>query len=205
MPSGPPPSRYRVIERGGRLQVIDTWAATRPPRSMIDYADPVPAQGTDPTDPPSFDSVADDWPDAGRSPADPADMPADPVMPLDRSIASTPPLPRAADPVAGPPELLRNVAATICGDARDGEGRLVLNTARFCDSRAPRAIALDLQGERALGLAMLVVLAMAVAGVLFAVSLGWPGVVIGVIAIGLARQVSVIATPWLDRLAARAG
>ncbi len=202
MPSQPPPSRYRVIERGGRLQVIDTWAATRPP-AMAAYADPVPVEDVDPSDPPFADTAADDWGDTAPSPAGFADISAQPAMTPDSPIPSAPPPLRAPNLVAGPPELLRNVAATICGDARDADGRLVLKTARFYDSRAPRAIALDVEGERQLGLAMLVALALAVGAVLFTATLGWPGIVIGVIAVGLARQVNLVATPWLDRLAAR--
>jgi hypothetical protein len=124
-------------------------------------------------------------------------------MTLDRPVPSAPPPPRASQIVAGPPELLRNVAATICGDKRDSDGRLVLRTARFYDSQAPRAIALDLEGERQLGLAMLIALALAVVTVLFTATLGWTGIVIGLIAVVLMRQVNLVATPWLDRLAAR--
>ncbi|HEX7850424.1 MAG TPA: hypothetical protein VF485_11900 [Sphingomonas sp.] len=201
MPSGPPPSRYRVIERGGRLQVIDSWAATRPP-AMAAYADPVAVEDVDPSDPPFADRAAEAWSDTPPPPVGFADMSAQPAMTLDRATPAAPP-PRAPDLVAGPPELLRNVAATICGDARDADGRLVLKTARFYDSRAPRAIALDAEGERQLGLAILVVLALAVGAMLFTATLGWPGIVVGVIAVGLVRQVNLVATPWLDRLAAR--
>jgi hypothetical protein len=201
MPSGPPPSRYRVIERGGRLQVIDTWAARRSP-AMAAYADPESVAVADPPDPSLVDTVTDAWPDSAPSPAGFADASAQPAMTLDSPIPSAP-LPRAPDLVAGPPELLRNVAATICGDARDADGRLVLKTARFYDSRAPRAIALDVEGERQLGLAMLVALALTVGAVLFTATLGWPGIGVGVIAVILARQVNLVATPWLDRLAAR--
>ena len=33
--AGPPPPRYRVVERGRRLEVIDTWAAGGPPPQSI--------------------------------------------------------------------------------------------------------------------------------------------------------------------------
>jgi len=201
MPSGPPPSRYRVIERGGRLQVIDTWAARRPP-TMAAYADPVPVEDVDPSGPSFGDTAADDWSDTAPSPAGFADASAQPARTPDPPVPSAPSQ-HAPNLVAGPPEFLRNVAATICGDARDGEGRLVLKTARFYDSRAPRVIALDLDGERELGLAMLVALALAVGAVLFTVTLGWPGIVVGLFAIVLVRQVNLVATPWLDRLAGR--
>lgn len=196
MPSGPPPSRYRVIERGGRLQVIDTWAARRPQPRMVDYAEPESVADVDLSDQAPAEPIADRRPDV-------ATAPSPPPMTWDQPAPSAPPPPRAARIVAESPELLRNVAATICGDKHDSDGRLVLQTARFYDSRAPRAIALDIQGERELGLAMLVALALSVGAVLFTATLGWPGIVIGVIAVGLARQVNLVATPWLDRLAAR--
>jgi hypothetical protein len=120
----------------------------------------------------------------------------------DQPAFSAPPL-RASQIVAGPPELLRNVAATICSDKRDGDGRLLLTTARFYDSRAPRTIVLDADGEREVGLVVLVALAVAAGAVLFTATLGWPGIVVGVIAVVLVRQANQIATPWLDRLAAR--
>jgi hypothetical protein len=196
MPSEPPPSRYRVIERGGRLQVIDTWATTRPQSRMADYAEPETVADLDPSDQAPAEPIADRWPDFTA-------VPSPPPMTSAQPAPSAPSLQRAAQIVAGPPELLRNVAATICGDKRDGDGRLVLRTARFYDSRAPRTITLDLDGEREVGLVVLVALAVAAGAVLFTATLGWPGIVVGVIAVGLVRQANLIATPWLDRLAGR--
>jgi hypothetical protein len=197
MPSQPPPSRYRVIERGGRLQVIDTWAATRPQPRMADYAEP---ESVDVPDQALTDTVTDAWPNAVRSSPDPVGGPS--AVAPDQPAFSAPPL-RASQIVAGSPELLRNIAAAICGNKRDSDGRLLLTTARFYDSRAPRTITLDLDGEREVGLVVLVALAMAAGAVLFTATLGWPGIVVGVIAVVLVRQVNLIATPWLDRLAAR--
>ncbi len=36
MPIEPPPTRYKVVERGRRLEVIDTWAEGPPERSATD-------------------------------------------------------------------------------------------------------------------------------------------------------------------------
>jgi preprotein translocase subunit Sec61beta len=197
MPSKPPPSRYRVIERGGRLQVIDTWAAKRPQPRMADYAEPEPVADVDSQDQTPAEPIADRWPDFATAPSPP------PVA-LDQPASSAlPPLPRTAQIVAGPPEVLGNIAAAICGNKRDRDGRLLLRTARFYDSRAPRTIALDPDGEREVGIVVLVALAVAAGAVLFTATLGWTGVVVGVIAVGLVRQANQIATPWLDRLAAR--
>jgi hypothetical protein len=200
MPSGPPPSRYRVIERGGRLQVIDTWAARRPP-AMAAYAEPESAD-VDPPDQALADTVTDAWPDSARSSPDSLGTPSAAPATSDRPAFSAPPL-RASQIVAGPPELLRNIAAAICGNKRDGDGRLLLTTARFYDSRAPRTITLDLDGEREVGLVVLVALTVAAGAVLYTATLGWPGIVVGVIAVGLVSQAYQIATPWLDRLATR--
>jgi preprotein translocase subunit Sec61beta len=168
---------------------------------MADYAEPESVE-LDPSDQGLADTVTDAWPDAARSP-DPVGAPSGAPAALDRPVFAAPPPLRASQIVAGPPELLRNVAATICGDKRDGDGRLLLTTARFYDSRAPRTIALDPDGEREIGLVVLVALAVAIGAVLFTATLGWPGIVVGVIAVGLVRQANQIATPWLDRLAAR--
>jgi len=51
--AGAPPPRYRVVERGRRLEVIDTWANTRPAAQAIpepgarprDLAAPPPSSG----------------------------------------------------------------------------------------------------------------------------------------------------------------
>jgi len=201
MPSGPPPSRYRVIERGGRLQVIDTWTARRPP-AMADYVEPE-AVDADPPDQALGDTVTDAWPNAVRSSPEPVGISSAAPAASDQSAFPAPPPLRASQIVAGPPELLRNIAAAICGNKRDGDGRLLLQTARFYDSRAPRTIALDLNGEREVGVVVLVALAVAAGAVLFTMTLGWPGIVVGVIAVGLVRQANQIATPWLNRLAAR--
>jgi hypothetical protein len=199
MPSGPPPSRYRVIERGGRLQVIDTWAARRPP-AMADYAEPESVD-VDPPDQALGDRVADAWPNAARSSPEPVGISS--AAASDQAAFPAPQPLRASQIVAGPPELLRNIAAAICGNKRDGDGRLLLQTARFYDSRAPRTIMLDLDGESEVGLVVLVALAVAAGAVLFTATLGWPGIVVGVIAVGMVGQANLIATPWLDRLAAR--
>jgi hypothetical protein len=42
MPTEPPPSRYRVIERGRRLEVIDTMAGRRPPLAYVPEARAAP-------------------------------------------------------------------------------------------------------------------------------------------------------------------
>jgi preprotein translocase subunit Sec61beta len=201
MPSQPPPSRYRVIERGGRLQVIDTWAAKRPP-AMADYAEPEAVED-DSSDQALADTVTDAWPNFAQSSPDPVGISSSAPGASDQPAFSAPPPLRASQIVADPPELLRNTAAVICGNKRDSEGRLLLTTARFYDSRALRTITLDPDGEREVGLVVLVALALAAGAVLFTATLGWPGIVVGVIAVVLVRQANQIATPWLDRLAAR--
>ncbi len=195
MVTQPPPTRYRVVERGRQLVVIDTQAGSHP--LMGDYSDP-----------PAADPIVDDSPreavvDAWPSRPDPEPI-ADRVAPsaLDPAPAAAPPL-AAQQMIGGPPELLRNIAATVCGDTRDGDGRLILTTARFYDANGPRRIALDPDGERAVGLAMLMTLAASVAAIVLAVTTIWIGAALVIAAMAILRNIRTIATPWLDRLVRR--
>lgn len=201
MVTQPPPSRYRVVERGRRLVVIDTQAGSHPP--MGDYSDPPPAPASaEPVfDDSPLELAADAWPSASEPERETIAGRAMPSA-LDPAPVAEPPL-AAQKMIAGPPELLRNVASTVCGDARDGDGRLVFTTATFYDAKGPRRIALDPDGERALGLATLVLLAVSVAAIIFVVTTGWFAIVIVVVAVSALRQAKAIATPWIDRLAAR--
>lgn len=183
----PPPSRYRVIERGRRLEVIDTQ-----PHLRAEYYVPQPA-------PPVV--AVEPEPEPGAPWSEP---PAPSVAArFDAALAElTEPAPPRPGP-AQPPEFLRIVATTVCSDERDSDGRLVLTTARFYDSRGPRRIRLDREGERAVGGAMVGILAGIVFAIIFALSWGWFGLILLVIAASAVRQVKTIATPALDRLALR--
>ncbi len=199
MVTQPPPSRYRVVERGRRLVVIDTQAGSHPP--MGDYSDPPPAPVQTVDDDSPLDLAVDAWPSVPKPGQEAIDQRAVPSA-LDPAPIAEPPL-AAQRMIAGPPELLRNVASTVCGDARDGDGRLLFTTATFYDTKGPRRIALDPDGERALGLATLVLLAVSVAAIIFMVTAGWFAIVILVVAVSAVRQAKTIVTPWIDRLAAR--
>ena len=175
-----PPSRYRVIERGRRLEVIDTLAGRRP--AYAAEARPQP------------------W-----APAEVADRPVgDEVEPepvTERVPGPSQPAPLGSMPEA-PPDFLIN-AANIVGSGRDRDGRLLLVTARWYDAKGPRTIALDQAAERTLGAAVLVLLAIAVGGIVFGLLIGWAGFAVLFVAVSLAGRIKNIATPWLDRLAAR--
>jgi hypothetical protein len=179
-----PPSRYRVIERGGRLVVIDSQSGTTPLRAR----DLLPAV-TDGAAPRYVDYPTDD--DA------PAPTPAA-VLEAPRS-ALTPPPNRSLAPEA--PGALRSVAATVAGDRRDDQGRLLLTTARWYDAKAPRTLALTKAGEQQLGGAMIALIVAAVVAlflVMFGSVVGWMIVFATVFAAGRAKPA---VTAWLDRLA----
>ncbi|HEX4695165.1 hypothetical protein [Sphingomonas sp.] len=157
-----PPSRYRVIERDGRLVVIDRQAGEQQL---------------------------------------PLSLASSPLVRVEPPISSRPASPSPKSMIADPPGLLRSVAAAVTGEVRDDDGRLLLDTANWFDSKAPRTIALSPAGERRLGA---VVLALAAAA-LVAIALVVTGNVIGwVIAIGgfaLVSNGKPLASSWLDGLA----
>ena len=186
-----PPSRYRVIERGRRLEVIDTQAQARTPH---------------------YEPQAES---AQAPPPDYAPMPPEPVA-ADQFVASSPAFPSALDPVptaqpplaaqrmiAAPPDPIGEVASTVMGNDRDADGRLILTTSRSFDAKGPRRIALDPDGQREVGLAVLGLIVASVVGLIVAVTTGWFGFAIVVVFIVSLRQVRTAATPWLDRLEAR--
>ena len=179
-----PPSRYRVVERGRRLEVIDTLAGRRPAYAAEARPQPwAPAEVVDRL-------------------ADVLEIEPQPVV-MEKRPPALPPAPIGSMPVA-PPDFLIN-AASIAGSERDRDGRLLLNTARWYDSKGPRTIALDRAAERKLGAAILVLLAIAVGGIIAGVLVGWLGFVLAFIAFSLIGRIKSIATPWLDRLAAGSG
>lgn len=185
-----PPSRYRVVERGGRLVVVDTVAGGVPPKAR----ELVPAGLPDP-------------PDHARNAAPyPRNPPTYPREGGDPEPQAIPPLTldsrfRGNTGFAPePPSLLRNVASTVCSDARDGDGRLQWTTARWFDARAPRTVTLTRQGEEQLGVATLALLIGAFCAVIFAVAMGVVGWVILVIAVTSLPRAKPVATAWIDRL-----
>jgi hypothetical protein len=179
-----PPSRYRVIERGRRLEVIDTLAGRRPA-----YAAEAQPQPWAPNE------MAD------RQPADQPEMSPEPVA-VEKSVPAAPPTAPVGSMPETPPDFLMN-AASIAGSERDRDGRLLLNTARWYDAKGPRTIALSQAAERELGGVVLAALVIAVGGIVFGVLIGWVGVAALVIAASFGGRIKSIATPWLDRLAAR--
>jgi hypothetical protein len=197
MPTQPPPSRYRVIERGRRLEVIDTWATTRPPRleprpEPADRYDDIPVSAPAP----ASAVVADAWPTTPGFTVTPV---PDDSPPVAREPAAALP-PRASRAFSNEPDLLRNIAVMVCGGKRDGDGALLLTTARFYDRRAPRTITLDVEGEREVGLIVVMGLVILIAATLTALSFGGPGIFVLLIALSLLRQTKMATTPWLDRL-----
>lgn len=178
-----PPSRYRVVERGGRLVVIDSLSGSTPLRAK----DLLPAT----TDDASATYV--DYPED-----DPPQPASAPILEAPRSALSPPPG-KSLAPQA--PSGLASIAATVAGQARDDRGRLLLTTARWYDAKGPRTLALDMAGEQQLGgaiIGLVVAAFVALCLVVLGDVLGW---MIVFAIIFLAARAKPLTTVWLDRLA----
>ena len=200
MPIEPPPSRYRVIERGRRLEVIDTLAHARTPH-YVPQADAAPETDLPAFEPAAAEPVAFD-PTPGMPWSEPPPTALDAVaQPAEPEWTPAPPPPLV--PPGAPSDLLQSIATIVCAQGRSADGRKVLQTASFYDAKGPREIVLDPDGERAVGLAILVAAVMAMSAIVFALTIGWIGFVIVFVLVAAGRNAKTIATPWLDRLAAR--
>lgn len=215
-----PPSRYRVVERGGRLTVIDTQgdgtvrsardliardAAAR--RVAIDDAPGVPADHLEIL-PLSAPMALPRPQTAGPSDKPPATGTRRPlgqradVAGADRLLAASPPRAFSRnDPLTQPPGLLRSVAAAVAGNARDDAGRLLLTTARWYDAKAVRTVALEPAAETRIGVAVLAAafaLLVTLGLFLSGEPAGWVLAVLAFVGVG---QVKPVVTRQLDRLA----
>ena len=173
----PPPSRYRVVERGGRLVVIDSVAGGTPPTARELLNTQYPRQSRDP-EPQTSPQLA---------------------LELDVLVPSSPAYTRSS--VAPPPGFLRNVAATVCSDERDADGRLQWTTARWFDARGPRTVTLSARTELQLAIAILTLLAVAFFAMIAAIAMGLVGWVILVIAGTSLPKARPAVTGWIDKLA----
>jgi len=181
-----PPSRYRVVERGARLVVIDSVAGGAPPTARDLLPDDREGFSIEP------------YP---RESGDP-ESPTTPPVILDSRLRgntnedyATPPSPSALtqDP-PGP-------AATVAGARRNDRGRLLWTTARWYDAKAPRTLTLSAVGERRLGNTVAALLIGSVLAVILVAVGGVIGWVIVFATFMLARQAKPLATAWVDRLA----
>ena len=178
-----PPSRYRVIERGGRLVVIDSVAGGAPLKAR----DLLPATVDDLDEPPR---LAED--DKDVRPAQEFLLQA---LATRKTSATA-----SQSSFAEPPTLLRNVAATVCSDARDADGRLQWTTARWFDAKGPRTVALSKKAEPQLGFATLALLIAAFCAVIFVVAFGFVAFIVLFVAGSFARQAKPAVTAWIDKL-----
>lgn len=172
-----PPSRYRVVERGGRLVVIDSQSGAMPLKAK------------------------DLVPDTVAFAAEPQ---AAPELSLDSAMASAPPPPPMSprSPIAQPPGALRNVAETITGDHRDRDGRLIFVTARWYEAKGPRTLALSKAGEEKVGGAILALVGAAIVALLFLLFGDVGGWIIVFAALLLLGRAKPLTTAWIDKLAA---
>ena len=192
MPMEPPPSRYRVVERGGRLVVIDSADGGAPPTAR----DLLPGMMRDD----GADAAGVAYPREGGEPA-----PATPAL-----ETLDPRLRGGTDGVRSdvralttkPPGLLRNVASTVCNERRDSDGRLQWTTARWFDAKGPRTIALSDAAEQQLGFVTLALLVVVVGEIVLAVGYGLIGFVLIFVTAAVLRQAKPAAAARIDRLAA---
>jgi len=179
----PPPSRYRVVERGGRLVVIDSRSGGVPPTARDSLTD----RREDDAPPSSYPR------ESGESAVE---------NDVTREVPLRPsPYPARRSPIAALPGLLNNVASTVCSDRRDAEGWLQWTTARWFDAKGPRPVALLAKGEPQLGIAALALLAAAFLAVITAMAMGLVGWVMLVIAGSLLPKAKPAVTAWIDSLA----
>ena len=142
--SGPPPPRYRVIERGRRLITVDTWTQARigadPPR--------MDRVGSNRVGVPRTRRVRPPQPTAGDAPAR-----------IDPRSAGD----RVAPGKARPWRAM--LVDTVTGGNRDGNGRPIVSTLASYDALGPRDIALSPQGVQRLGRAIELALWAALTGI----------------------------------------
>ena len=178
----PPPSRYRVVERGGRLVVIDSVVGGAPPTARELLSGKVSERSSD---------AASFYP-YPRESGDPGPEAVSPFV-LDSRVRG--------NTAGNPPGAAQNVAETVIGNTRDDQGRLLLTTARWYDAKGPRTLALGAEGERQLGSIVVALAVGAMIAVVLAVvgeTVGWVVVMVAIVALNRAKP---IATAWLDRQA----
>lgn len=163
MADKPPPSRYSVVERGGRLVVIDRDTGQIPPTAAERMAEHDRRMGNEPLRP---------APRAASAAPPPAKtIPTSPLKTSERVAAAIaeqkrkqpwqdqPQRPRAA---AKPPR----AASPPAAKATTGGGRETIVTGKWWDAKGPRTIELGPRGRQKLTssfVALFVVAAMAVA------------------------------------------
>lgn len=161
MADRPPPSRYSVVERGGRLVVIDRETGQVPPTAAERMAEHDRRMGHDPVRP------------APRQAPAPAVTPPQPA-PAAESPASPPPvrLPKkdkgpwaTGTPKKAAPPRPPRAAAPARGDQRE-----TIVTGKWWDAKGPRTIELGPKGRQVLTngfITLLIVAIVAVALLLF--------------------------------------
>lgn len=190
-----PPSRYRVVERGGRLVVIDSAVGGAP----LTARDLLPDMASDDE---ANVLPLERYP---RESGDPGPQEI-PPMTLDSRLRGNTaqedvaPIPSPRPTSYEAPGAAQSVAETVTGNNRDDQGRLLLTTARWYDAKAPRTLRLSEAGERQLGGVVIALLVGVVVAIFFAIMGDVVGWVMVVAAVVLASRAKPVATAWLDRL-----
>ncbi len=184
MADRPPPGRYSVVERGGRLVVIDRETGRTPPSAAERMADYDRRMGNEPTLPASqhFPPAAQRLPmDAFADPSAPVveqviEPPAPPVS--DRMAATVAAMNRKQPwkgqrpgAAAGPARIAQRPQPRTQSATKPGARKTIV-TGKWWDAKGPRTIELSPKGQQALsgGFATLffVVLIAAIVGLFIA-------------------------------------
>ncbi|HEX2813107.1 MAG TPA: hypothetical protein VHO04_10520 [Sphingopyxis sp.] len=153
MADRPPPGRYSVVERGGRLVVIDRETGRTPPSAAERMADYDRRMGNEPALP-----AAQRFPtDAFADPSAPVveqviEPPAPPVS--DRMVATVAAMNRKQPwkdqrPAAGPARIAQRPQPRPQSGAKPGARKTIV-TGKWWDAKGPRTIELGPKGQQVL-------------------------------------------------------
>lgn len=148
----PPPSRFSVVERGGRLVVIDKETGQTPlsAAERMDIHDR--KLGIEPMRPARAGTVASQpaAPGARPAPVRPAAAAADGKARMAAAIAGRDKRPWKAEPNDRPAPKPANTPAPARAAPSGAAGRKTIVTAKWWDSKGPRTIELGPKGQQTL-------------------------------------------------------
>ena len=155
MADRPPPGRYSVVERGGRLVVIDRETGRTPPSAAERMADHDRRMGSEPAPPAAQRLPTDAFADPSapvieqviEPPAPPmADRMAATVAAMNRKQPWKDQRPAAA---AGPARIAQRPQPRAQSGAKPGARKTIV-TGQWWDAKGPRTIELGPKGQQAL-------------------------------------------------------
>ena len=179
----PPPPRYRIVERNGRLIATDTWAENRPARSGTSLPRRETAQPRSDTAQPRIDTAS---PRLSQSPR------------LDLPRARSEPASNGFDALGAA------LVLAACGGSTDPAGRPILSTLNYFDIKGPREIVLNPASAQRLGrwltAMLLVTISMTILACVFTEAFVVLAVLFGLGASSANTAARPAITRWLDSL-----